>query len=122
MATGTLERLEDRLADVCGHRNVVDAQLVSVVAEVLESGVWEMPGISSPAHWVAWKAGLATSHARQFVTVAGRRSEFPVTFAAFEAGELSLDQVVPIAARAPRWADAELCEFAKLPPSPSCGG
>jgi hypothetical protein len=25
-----------------------------------------------------------------------------------------LDQVVPIATRAPRWADAELCEFAKL--------
>ncbi|HWM19759.1 MAG TPA: DUF222 domain-containing protein, partial [Ilumatobacteraceae bacterium] len=86
MATGTLDRLEDRLADVCGHRNVVDASLVSVVAEVLESGVWEMPGISSPAHWLAWKAGLSSSHARQLVTVARRRSEFPVTFAAFEAG------------------------------------
>ena len=37
-----------------------------------------------------------------------------MTFAAFDAGELSLDQVVPIATRAPRWADGELCEFAKL--------
>ena len=37
-----------------------------------------------------------------------------MTFAAFDAGELSIDQVVPIAAKAPRWADAELCEFAKL--------
>ena len=48
------------------------------------------------------------------MTVARRRGELPVTFAAFDAGELSLDQVVPIATRAPRWADAELCEFAKL--------
>ena len=35
MATGTLERLEDRLADLCGHRNVLDALLVRLVAEAL---------------------------------------------------------------------------------------
>ncbi len=114
MATGTLERLEDRLADLCGHRNVLDALLVRLVAEALETGEWEMHGIVSPAHWIAWKAGLSSAHAQQLVTVARRRDEFPVTFAAFDAGELSLDQVVPIATRAPRWADAELCEFAKL--------
>ncbi len=114
MATGTLERLEDRLADLCGHRNVLDALLVRLVAEALETGGWEMHGIVSPAHWIAWKAGLSSAHAQQLVTVARRRDELPVTFAAFDAGELSLDQVVPIATRAPRWADAELCEFAKL--------
>ena len=114
MALGTLERLEDRLADLCGHRNTLDALLVRFVAEALETGAWEMDGIVSPAHWLAWKAGLSTSHANQLVTVAKRRGELPVTFAAFDAGELSLDQVVPIATRAPRWADAELCEFAKL--------
>ena len=37
-----------------------------------------------------------------------------MTFGAFDAGELSLDQVAPIAAKAPCWADAELCEFAKV--------
>ena len=111
---GTLERLEDRLADLCGHRNVLDALLVRLVAEALETGEWEMQGVVSPSHWIAWKAGLSSAHAQQFVTVARRRDEFPVTFAAFDAGELSLDQVVSIATRAPRWADAELCEFAKL--------
>ena len=114
MAVGTLERLEDRLADLCGHRNVLDAQLVRLVAEALETGEWEMQGVVSPSHWIAWKAGLSSAHAQQLVTVARRRDEFPVTFAAFDAGELSLDQVVSIATRAPRWADAELCEFAKL--------
>ena len=73
-----------------------------------------MHGVVSPSHWIAWKAGLSSAHAQQLVTVARRRDEFPVTFAAFDAGELSLDQVVSIATRAPRWADAELCEFAKL--------
>ncbi len=45
MALGTLERLEDRLADLCGHRNVLDALLVQLVAEALETGAWEMHGI-----------------------------------------------------------------------------
>ena len=49
---GTLERLEDRLADLCGHRNVLDALLVQLVAEALETGAWEMDGIVSPAHWL----------------------------------------------------------------------
>ena len=106
MALGTLERLEDRLADLCGHRNTLDALLVQLVGEALETGAWEMDGIHSPAHWLAWKAGLSSAHAQQLVTVAKRRGELPVTFAAFDAGELSLDQVVPIATRAPRWADA----------------
>ena len=58
---GTLERLEDRLADLCGHRNTLDALLVRLVAEALETAVWEMPGIASPAHWLAWKAGLSAA-------------------------------------------------------------
>jgi hypothetical protein len=48
------------------------------------------------------------------VSVARRRGDLPVTFAAFDAGELSIDQVAPIAATAPGWADAELWEFARL--------
>ncbi|HEX4980274.1 MAG TPA: DUF222 domain-containing protein, partial [Ilumatobacteraceae bacterium] len=114
MDVGTLERLEDRLADLCGHRNVLDARLVQLVAEALETGVWEMPGVVSPAHWLAWKAGLSAAHAQQLVAVARRRDELPVTFEALDAGELSFDQVAPIAAKAPRWADAEVCEFARL--------
>jgi hypothetical protein len=133
---GTLERLEDRLADLCGHRNALDALLVQLVADALETGAWEMPGIVSASHWLSWKAGLSAARAQQLVSVARRRGDLPVTLAAFNAGELSFDQVVPIATKAPRWADAELCEFAKLatvtqlrrvlrsydfPPDPSAG-
>jgi hypothetical protein len=114
LETGTSEDLEERLADLCGHRNVLDASLVRLVAEALETGVWEMPGVVSAAHWLAWKAGLSGAHAQQVVSVARRRGDLPVMFAAFDAGELSFDQVAPIAAKAPAWADAELCEFARL--------
>jgi hypothetical protein len=114
LETAPSEDLEDRLADLCGHRNVLDALLVRFVAEALETGVWEMPGIVSVSHWLAWKAGLSAAHAQQIVAVARRCGDLPVTFAAFDAGELSIDQVAPIAAKAPCWADAELCEFARL--------
>ena len=100
---------QDRLADLCGHRNVLDALLVQLVAEALETGAWEMPGIVL-AGALAWrgKPGCRSAHAQQLVTVAKRRDELPVTFAAFDAGELSMDQVAPIATKAPRWADARV--------------
>ncbi|MGH9135113.1 MAG: DUF222 domain-containing protein, partial [Ilumatobacteraceae bacterium] len=112
--TPTVEVLEDRLAVLCGYRNALDAQLVALTAEVIETGVWEQSGIVSPAHWLAWKAGLSTAHARQVVRLARRRAGLPETFAAFDAGELSIDQVTPIVAEVPGYADRELCEFAKL--------
>jgi hypothetical protein len=106
--------VEARLAEVCGYRNSFDARLVALTAEALDGGLWQGPGILSPSHWLGWKAGLSAGHARRIVSVAARRGEFPVTFAAFDAGELSLDQVAPICAKAPGYADAELCEFAKV--------
>jgi hypothetical protein len=54
MVTGTLERLEDRLADLCGHRNVLDAQLVRIVAEALETGEWEMHQFLHIHHVIHW--------------------------------------------------------------------
>ena len=106
MATGTLERLEDRLADLCGHRNTLDALLVQLVARGARKrarGRWT----ASRRRRIGWrgKPGCPRRTRNQLVTVAKRRGELPVTFAAFDAGELSLDQVVPIATRAPRWAD-----------------
>ena len=64
---------------------MLDALLVQLVAEALETGEWGMHGIHSPAHWLAWKAGLSSVHAQQLVTVAKRRDELPVTFVAFYA-------------------------------------
>jgi hypothetical protein len=102
----TAEALEAELAEVCGHLNVLHARLVDIVVSAMESKVWEQWGLSSPACWLAWKAGLSRGQARLVVRLAERRVELPVTIAAMAAGELSLDRV-------PGWAEAEVCELAK---------
>jgi hypothetical protein len=108
-----LDQLEAELAEVCGHLNALHARLVELTASALESGAWSQWGIHTPSHWLAWKAGLSRSHALTVVRLAIRRAELPATFHAFERGELSIDQVAPIVAKAPAWADHEVCEFAK---------
>jgi hypothetical protein len=108
-----IDRLEAALADVCGHLNALDARLVELVADALATEAWCQHGIASPAHWLAWKAGLTRSRAQQLVAIARRRSELPATIAAFERGELSVDQVAPIARRVPAWAEAEVSGFAR---------
>jgi hypothetical protein len=112
-ANERLEALEGELADVCGHLNALNARLVELTADAMESGAWSQWGIHTPSHWLAWKAGLSRSHAQTIVRLASRRAELPVTFEAFARGELSADQVAPIVAKAPAWADAQICDFAK---------
>ena len=105
--------LQDRLAVLCGHRNAVDAQLVDTIADSLATGSWFMWGVQSPEHFVAWQTGSSSSHARHVVAVARRRDELPCTYALFQAGESSLDQMSVVAAHAPSWADAEVAPLAK---------
>lgn len=108
-----IDAFEAGLAEVCGHLHGLHARLVSMVAEALEHGWWAQAGVKTPEHWLCWQTGLGPAQARRIVTAARRRVELPVTFAAFEAGELSLDQVGPIVDRAPAWADAEVCDLAR---------
>ncbi len=49
------------MADLCGHLNVLHAQLVDTVVEALDAGLWEQWGIRSPEHWLAWQTGHGTS-------------------------------------------------------------
>jgi hypothetical protein len=108
-----LDVLEHQLAEVCGHINALKAELARLVAEAVESDAWTGWGIHSPSQWVAWKTGVSPSNAKQLVALAARRHELPATFGAFGAGQLSIDQVAPIVAKVPAWADAEVCELAK---------
>lgn len=108
-----LGEFEAGVAEVCGHLHGLHARLVELTVEALERGWWQQSGVRSPEHWLTWQTGLSPSHASQVVDAAKRWDELPVTMAAFCAGELSLDQVGPIVARAPRWADTQVCELAK---------
>src|SRR3954453_4317378 len=108
-----VEDLQQRIAEICGHLNVLHAQLVDTVVEALDGGLWEQWGIRSPEHWLAWQTGMSPSHARQIVAAARRPAELPVTFGAFADGELSIDQVATVVRHARSHNDAEVCELAK---------
>lgn len=108
-----LAGLEAELAEVCGQLNLLHGRLVGLVGDALDAKAWVQWGVHTPAHWLGWQAGLSPAHARSIVQLASRREELPVTVAALTAGELSLDQVLPIAAKVPAWAEAEVAELAR---------
>ena len=77
--------LEAEIARTCGVLNATTGHLVGLLARVLESGVWQVAGIHSPAQWVAWKCGVSPARARELVHMARRLRELPETRWAFEA-------------------------------------
>jgi hypothetical protein len=105
--------LETRIADVCGVLNAAHAQLVSLVAEALDTGAWEVAGIRGPQHWVAWKTGVSPARSKQIVHIAARSTQLPATMSAFTDGELAIDQVAVVAKYVPTHNDAEAAELAK---------
>ena len=105
--------IEDELAQVCGVLNAATARLVSLLARALESGAHEGTGIHSPEHWVAWKCGLSRGRARRLVHMARRLAELAETASAFEAGQLSEDQVAVVCRHAPSYSDAEVATLAR---------
>jgi hypothetical protein len=105
--------LETRIADVCGVLNAAHAQLVTLIAEAVETGVWDVASIRSPQHWVAWKTGFSPARAKQIVHIASRSVDLPVTMNAFTNGELAIDQVAVVAKYVPAHNDGEAAEVAK---------
>jgi hypothetical protein len=106
--------LEDRVADVVGLLNVVTAELVVVIGEVIRTGAWEGFGIRSPEHWVVWRCGVSPGRARRLVRMARALDALPATKGLFRAGSLGEDQTTLIV----RHTDAEHDEqVAGLAPS-----
>jgi hypothetical protein len=103
---------EDELAEVAGIVNAQHARLVRVAARAQRDGGWFGEGIHSIRHWLTIHLGVSPGRAGQLDTIASRADEFPVLMAAFDRGELSIDQVYEVAARAPGWADQHVTEFA----------
>ena len=100
-----LEVLFDRLAELAGQRNALDAELVDIVAEIDRDGLWGITGCRSLSALVGWKLGLSTVNAKTLATLAQRVEEFPRCVAGLSDGTLSLDQVGAIAARAAAGSD-----------------
>jgi hypothetical protein len=109
-----LEALFDQLAELAGQRNALDGRIVEIVAELDREGLWGVTGARSVAGLVAWKLGASSGHAHTIATVARRLGEFPRCAAALAEGQLSLDQVGVIAARAGAGSDDHYAELAKV--------
>ena len=109
----SIEALQASLAGVCGHVNAQQARLVRLVERALVGEAWKQIGIHSASHWLAWQAGVTTSTAQKVLAVARRAEQHPLVMAAFDNGELSLDQVV-LAVKAPAYTDAEICGLARV--------
>ena len=107
------EAENDELAQVAGRLNAANAELVEITERLLDTDGWRQGGMRSPAQFLGWKVGLSPERAHAVVAVARRRSEFPAVIGSFEAGELSLEQVVE-AVKAPAWADRQIQHFCTI--------
>jgi hypothetical protein len=103
--------IEERLRTVCGHLNVLNAQLVELAAEALASESWQGTGVRSLAHWLTWQAGISQGHAREVVRLAEAKESHPQVMTEFAAGALSVDQVA-MATKAPPYLDKWFAEVA----------
>jgi hypothetical protein len=110
---GMAEDLETRLAAVCGVLNAAHAQLVQLVGEVVETGMWDVPGIRTAEQWIAWKTGIASARSKQMVQIASRSNELPVSMQTFADGEVSIDQIAVVTKFTPARNDIEVASIAK---------
>jgi hypothetical protein len=103
------------LNEVSGHLNAQHARLVDLaIAMLADDSLWVGEGAHTPELFLAWRTGLAPQRARQIVDIARRADELPDCLDSFRRGELAVDQMAAIAARAPWWTDNEVSDLAKL--------
>ena len=105
--------IDHELARVCGTANMANARMVELIRRALDNGSYALSGVRSAEQWVAWKCGVSPRHARSLVAMARRLPELPRTRAAFDAGELSADQVGVVCRHAPAYIDGEVADLAR---------
>lgn len=108
-----IDAYEGEVADAAGVLNLANSRLVEITARLLADDAWEGTGVHSPTQWLAYRAGVSPERARAIVHVAQRRADFPCVITAFDAGELSLEQVVELT-KAPAWADAKVLDWGRV--------
>jgi hypothetical protein len=81
--------VEAAVCDLGAQLAAMTCRWLGFVAELVVRGIWADQGARTPAHWLSWKAGIASSTAREHVRVALRLRELPAIREAFAAGRLS---------------------------------
>ncbi|MCZ2823108.1 MULTISPECIES: HNH endonuclease signature motif containing protein [unclassified Modestobacter] len=108
-----LDSLGDRICAGAVQLAAATASWLRLVAEFDEREGWGGVGITSCAHWLAWRCSLTPGTARQHVRVARALRGLPLTSAAFSAGQLSYSKVRALTRVAEPGTEAELVEFAR---------
>lgn len=99
---------DERVAEAAGALNLANGMLTRVVRDAIDHGSWSG---TSPAQWLTYQAGITRSRADLIIAVAEKRHLYPTIIGRFDAGELSLEQVVELV-KAPPSADAHLEDWA----------
>jgi hypothetical protein len=103
---------ETRMAEIAGQLNVLNAELVTLIADTINDHSWSGHGIRTPAQWLTIQLGASSGRAKQLVETATHAASFPTIIGEFTAGRVSLDQTHVVVTKAPAWADSKLVNTA----------
>ena len=98
------------LAEAAGALNAAHAHLVELTEQLLTTESWQQGGRRTPEAFLQWKVGLSPHRAEEIVAAARERSHRPATYALFDTGRVSLEQLTA-SLRGPRWADTKIADF-----------
>ncbi|NYJ73978.1 HNH endonuclease signature motif containing protein [Allobranchiibius huperziae] len=101
------------LSRVVGRLNSAHADLVSLVAQVIDDDSWALSGIRSPEHWLTCYAGLSHGDAARVTGIARRTRSLPELARGLDEGELSIGQAAVIAKYTPDGFDDAVVELAR---------
>ncbi|QXT61930.1 hypothetical protein [Tessaracoccus palaemonis] len=90
-----------RAGVIAGQVAQLNADLVDLMVEVLETNCWSGGGIRSPEHWLHLMTAVSPSRAADIVAVARRKGDFPGLEARLARGTVSLDRLVVVARHVP---------------------
>ncbi|MEO7555999.1 MAG: DUF222 domain-containing protein, partial [Acidimicrobiales bacterium] len=116
MSDPEIAAAQDRVGELVGVANAAAAALCAEVAEIIEREGWTdlLFAIRSPEHYVSWRTGFSSRHARQITTIARRWGELPQCQALFEAGSIGEDKMAMVARLVPSERDAEVARQATV--------
>lgn len=101
VAERRFDEIEAELAELCGQRNVIDGRIAELLAEVDREGLLAGTGLRSLEHFATWQLGCSRGRAQDLTSIAARLDDLPLVTGLLREGRLSLDQVAPIARKAP---------------------
>jgi len=112
-ASADMRLVDNVFSSAAGHLNVQHARLVSAAVWMLDNvREWQGDGLWTPEAYIRWRTGISPATATKIVDVAKRAAEFPHCVATMQRGELSLDQMTPVAKHAPAWCDEQMAGLA----------